>query len=121
MKVPQKSCTRRGMLSVLSSVCDPLGFLAPVVLPAKAMLQELCRRNFGWNETVPQDILLSQFKIERWVKPKGFGHPIHAQLHHFLDASQAGYGAVTYLRMQNDRGGVHVAFLMGKARVTPLR
>lgn len=40
MEVQQKSCTRRGMLSVSSSVHDPLGFLAPVVLPAKIMLQE---------------------------------------------------------------------------------
>ena len=129
----QKTCTRRGMLSVSSSVYDPLGFLAPVVLPAKIMLQELCRINLGWDETTPQDILqqwtrwmedldmLSEFKVERCIKPKGFGHPIHSQLHHFSDASEAGYGVVTYLRMQNNNNDIHVAFLMGKARVTPLK
>ena len=107
MEVQQKTCTRRGMLSVSSSVYDPLGFLAPVVLPAKIMLQELCRRNLGWDEATPQDILqqwtrwmedldmLSEFKVERCIKPKGFGHPIHAQLHHFSDASEAGYGVIS--------------------------
>ncbi|KAK0139489.1 hypothetical protein N1851_023681 [Merluccius polli] len=119
MEIQQKTCTRRGMLSVSSSVYDPLGFLAPVVLPAKIMMQELCRRKVGWDETIPQDILhqwtrwmedldaLSEFKVERCVKPKGFGHPTHAQLHHFSDASEAGYGAVTYLRIQNNRNDIH--------------
>lgn len=133
MEIHQAACTRRGMLSVSSSVYDPLGFLAPVLLPAKIMLQELCRRNFGWDDTVPSDILnhwtrwmaeldmLSKFKVERCIKPKGFGNITHAQLHHFSDASETGYGTVTYLRMQNNKNNVHVGFLMGKARVTPLK
>ncbi len=133
IEIQEKSCTRRGMLSVSSSVYDPLGFLAPVVLPAKIMLQELCRRNFGWDETVPHDILrgwtrwlkelnaLSEFKVERCVKPIKCGSCIHAQLHHFSDASEQGYGTVTYLRIQNSSGDIHVSFLMGKARVTPLK
>lgn len=85
MEVGHKPYTRRGMLSMSSSVYDPLGFLAPAVLPAKILLQELCRRNFGWDETIPQDSLchwtrwveeldmLSEFKIERCIKPKDFG------------------------------------------------
>ncbi len=133
MEIQEKSCTRRGMLSVSSSVYDPLGFLAPVVLPAKIMLQELCRRNFGWDETVPHDILrgwtrwlkelnaLSEFKVERCVKPIKCGSCIHAQLHNFSDASEQGYGTVTYLRIQNSSSDIHVSFLMGKARVTPFK
>lgn len=129
----QRSCTRRGMLSVSSSVYDPLGFLAPILLPAKIMLQELCRRNYGWDETVPQELLhrwtrwieelemLSNFEINRCIKPKDFGTAIHAELHHFSDASELGYGAVTYLRIQNSKNVIHVAFVMGKARVTPLK
>ncbi len=65
MEIQEKSCTRRGMLSVSSSVYDPLGILAPVVIPAKIMLQELCRRNCGWDETVPYDILCGW---TRWFK-----------------------------------------------------
>lgn len=46
--VHERPCTRRGILSVSSSVYDPLGFLSPVLMPAKIILQELCRRNCGW-------------------------------------------------------------------------
>lgn len=124
MEIQQKPVTRRGMLSVASSVYDPLGFVVPVVLSAKILLQELCRRKYGWDETVPQDILqqwlrwledldmLSEFKVDWCIKPKGFGQLRHAHLHHFADASETGYGAVTYLRMLNDVNDIHVAFLM---------
>lgn len=43
-----KPCTRRGMLSTVSSIFDPLGFVAPVLLEGKKMLQELCKENTGW-------------------------------------------------------------------------
>ena len=35
---------RRGILSTVSSVFDPLGVLSPLVLVGKRILQELCRR-----------------------------------------------------------------------------
>ncbi|KAL7841272.1 hypothetical protein SRHO_G00249630 [Serrasalmus rhombeus] len=53
------------------------------------------------------------------MKPKGFGTVISAQLHHFCDASEVGYGTVSYIRFASDRN-VHVSFVMGKARVAPL-
>ena len=38
-----KPCTRRGILSTISSIFDPLGFVAPLLLDGKSILQELCR------------------------------------------------------------------------------
>ncbi len=61
-----------------------------------------------------------EFKVNRCIKPKGFGRISSAQLHHFSEASKSGYGTVTYLRMQNIEKLVHVALLFGKARVAPL-
>lgn len=43
-----KPATKRGILSVVSSLFDPLGFLAPYVLPVKVLLQELWRQKVGW-------------------------------------------------------------------------
>ncbi|XP_062391066.1 uncharacterized protein LOC134078917 [Sardina pilchardus] len=43
------------------------------------------------------------------------------QLHHFADASEGGYGTVTYIHMSNTSGNIQVSLLLGKARVTPLK
>ncbi|XP_032387795.1 uncharacterized protein LOC116699370 [Etheostoma spectabile] len=124
--------TRRGILSVVSSLYDPLGFLAPFIMPAKLMLQELCRRNLKWDEQIPpffskqwydwlSDLQrISEFKVDRCIKPQNFSVSATAQIHHFSDASLVGYGTVAYLRLQ-DGNNVHVSFLVGKARVTPLK
>ena len=42
-----KAPTRIGILYVISSVYDPLGFAAPFTLPAKKILQDLCREEVG--------------------------------------------------------------------------
>ena len=47
--------TRRGILSVVSSVYDP--FAAPFILPAKRILQDLCRKGLGWDTPVSDDDL----------------------------------------------------------------
>ena len=41
--------------------------------------------------------------------------------HHFSDASEVGYGAVTYLRIQDQEGIIHCSFVRGKARVAPVK
>ena len=38
----EKPLTRRGMLSIISSVYDPIGFVSPFILTAKIILQRLC-------------------------------------------------------------------------------
>ena len=133
MDCKERRPTRRGILSVVSSVYDPLGYIAAVTLPAKHILQELCRQGRGWDEEIPQDLQqkwinwlsdlkeLSRFHVQRCLKPLDFGPPVHAQLHHFSDASEVGYGTVTYLRMENGEDDIHVSFLLGKSRVTPLK
>ena len=132
-RVPEKPCTRRGMLSVIGSVYDPLGMGAPFVLHGRLILQELTRRKFGWDDAAPDDLaakwtewledipLLSEACLPRCLKPEGFGSVTSCEIHHFSDASTKGYGVVSYLRFTNDRGEVHCAFVFGKTRLTPLK
>lgn len=58
--------------------------------------------------------------MSRCITSHGFGEISSAQLHHFCDASEVGIGTVSYLRLANCRDEVHVALIMGKAKVAPL-
>ena len=64
---------------------------------------------------------MEKLKIQRCYKPPTFGNVTSVQLHHFSDASDHGYGQCSYLRLTDDTGQVHCSFVMGKARVTPLK
>ena len=50
--IKEKPMTRRGMLSIVSSIYDPLGFVAPFILKGKRLLQLLCQDEIGWDDRV---------------------------------------------------------------------
>ena len=128
-----RPCTRRGILSTVSSIFDPLGFIAPVILEGKSILQELCRNEVEWDDPIPEVVkarwekwrselhLLEQFSVPRCIKPEDFGCVVKGELHHFCDASNKGYGQCSYLRLENEFNKIHCSFVNGKSRVTPLR
>ena len=131
--IPEKPLTRRGILSTVGSFYDPLGILSPVIFTAKRILQDLCRKGLGWDDAIPASAAqewrdwvkelqtLDGFRTSRCLKPPNFGEITSAQLHHFADASEEGYGTVTYLLLHNHQGLAHRAFIMGKSRVAPLK
>ena len=131
--IKDRPATRRGILSIVSSVYDPLGFVAPFILNAKPILQDLCRKKLDWDDVIPEDIMrrwqawlqelpkLEQVAIDRCFKPPNFGEVSSTQLHHFSDASQQGYGAVTYLRITDRSGNTKCSFVMGKSRLAPMK
>lgn len=128
IEMQNKPLTRRGILSVVGSVYDPLGFLAPFVLPAKLILREItwdeeiagkkAERWLSWLEDLQK---LANISVSRCIKPAGFGHVKTFQLHHFADASENGYGTVTYLLLTNDHDQKRCTFMLGKSRVAPLK
>ena len=64
---------------------------------------------------------LQVLKVDRCFKPLNFGEVKEVQLHLFSDASRVGYAAVAYLRIKDTNDNIHIAFVMGKARLAPLR
>ena len=120
------------MLSLVSSVFDPFGFLSPFILKAKLLFQNLCRRKIQWDEHMPEDVLnqwkcwqrdlnhIKEFSVSRCVAPVRFKVK-HAQLHHFCDASQQAYAAVSYLKLTSFEENVHVSFLLAKSKLAPLK
>ncbi|KAL7880976.1 hypothetical protein SRHO_G00032300 [Serrasalmus rhombeus] len=133
INLKERPHTKRGLFSIVSSIFDPLGFLSPIVLPAKGILQDLCRQKYSWDENLPDNVVkdwnkwisslqqLADFGVDRCIKPKQFGEPVFAQLHHFADASANAYGTASYLLLRNATGEAHSTLVMAKARVTPLK
>ena len=54
-----------------------------------------------------------------------YQHPNHddcvVELHHFCDASEIGFGTVSYLRIIYNDGTTSCSFVMGKSRNAPIR
>ena len=77
--------TRRGILSTISSVYDPLGIAAAFLLVGKSILQDLCRTKLSWDEEIGEEYrvrwenwksrlpALGRFSMERCLKPANFG------------------------------------------------
>ena len=45
------------MLSVVSTLFDPCGMVAPVTLPAKILVQQLNQMKLGWDDNIPEPVL----------------------------------------------------------------
>ena len=126
-----KPITKRGVLSTLSSVYNPLGLVSPFILQARVIMQELCRQKIEWDDQLPElqaqqwDIWkkdlkkLSEFKVPRWIKTRASTSSY--QLHHFCDASMVAYGVVSYLVMKGEEGQVQSEIVMAKSRLAPIK
>ena len=124
--------TRRIILSQVASMWDILGLVAPVIIRGKMIFQETTRLKLSWDKPVPDSIAdewrlwlvsladLNEVRFSRCLIPEEFLDGA-AELIHFSDASQSAYGACSYLRIVNKAGQIHVALVMSKARVAPLK
>ena len=65
--------------------------------------------------------LFQNINLDGCFKPLRFGRLIDCILHHFSDASQDGYGQVSYFRLVNEDVYIHCSLAMAKSRVTPLK
>ncbi|XP_051816280.1 uncharacterized protein LOC127537608 [Acanthochromis polyacanthus] len=131
--VNEHPLSRRGILSTVASIYDPLGFVAPFILVGKQILQQMCRDKTGWDEPLSDDLRsqweswlldlrdLADVKIQRCYLPTSLGKVQRYELHHFSDASVTGYGECTYLRAVSATRQIHCSLVMGKARVAPTK
>ena len=133
MNIPAREATKRGILSFISSIYDPLGMVSPFILTAKIILQNLCREKIGlddeipctavsrWNNWIKELPQLAELKVQRCFKPENFGEVKTVELDHFSDASEDGFGAVSYVRTVNHESKIHCSFGIGKSRLAPLK
>ena len=129
----EKQLNRRGILSIVSSVFDPLGLVSPFVLKGKLLLRDLCRENLGWDEPIPEVVakawdewMRSMVALENVSVPRCYVHEgvkddMTVELHHFSDASSVGYGQCSYLRTVASDGSVSCSLVVSKSRVAPIK
>ncbi|XP_042206555.1 uncharacterized protein LOC121855585 [Homarus americanus] len=128
-----RPATRRGVLSLVSSIYDPPGFVAPFIIRVIILFQCECRLRLGWDEPLSavnhttwstwlgELAHLGKLSVPRCLKTACAQEIISAQLHTFCDASQVAYGAVTYLRMVDSSGSIQCSFVYGRAKLAPLK
>jgi hypothetical protein len=127
----KQASTMRKILQGLSRIHDPLGLIAPAVLPARILIQDAWQTRCGWDDVLEKEFRivwsnwitelksLENLRIPRCIRRKE--KPIQLELHAFSDASENGYGACVYLRSTYSNGDVSVSLLLGKSKVAPLK
>ncbi|XP_046391613.1 uncharacterized protein LOC124159746 [Ischnura elegans] len=122
--------TKRTVLSKMTRLFDPLGWVAPVTVVAKILMQDMWILKIGWDTPLPTDIRvrwtsyfnaiprLSKLRIDRWLQTTPTSR---CELHGFADASERAYAAAIYLRVLDDANQCRVFLLAAKSKVTPVK
>ena len=55
--------TRLKMLSLIASLFDPIGFLAPFLVRAKILLQQVWQCGIDWDDVLPSELL---YEWSKW-------------------------------------------------------
>ena len=129
---PEKYWTQRKVLSVVSSVFDPLGFLAPFVIRGRIILKGIWQtRGQQWDSFIDKNLsdqfsdwvrelnAGEVFEVSRWYETSS--ENIRNELHVFGDASEDAFCAVAYLVTENNQSERKVSFIIGKSRVAPVK
>jgi len=127
---PSGELTKRKLLSEVSKIFDPLGWLAPVVIQAKIMIQDLWKLEIGWDDLLPYNLQeqwikyrsnlhhIEQIKINRCIIPAGYNE---VDLYGYGDASEKAYSAVVYACSTDPNQEPKISLVSSKTRVAPIK
>ena len=116
--------TKRGILSQISKVFDPLGLTLPVTARGKLIIRDLWIKKLGWDDIVPESSLtewekhcsdisnLFTLKIQRSCIDQDLDNSLCI----FCDASKSCYGFAVYNICDNKS-----QLLFAKSKVAPLK
>lgn len=123
--------SKRIILSIASQLFDPIGFICPVTLIPKIIMQECWRRKLSWDAKLPNDLekkflkwkeklsFLKDVRIPRKIL-NNFDEETGLSFHVFCDASQHSYATCIYVRNENC-SDVKCHLVQARARVAPLK
>ncbi|XP_073979979.1 uncharacterized protein [Rhodnius prolixus] len=119
--------TKRQLASQIAKVFDPLGWLIPITVFARAIFRVVCQASFSWDDPLPSSIIqewsqfavtlpeLSNIRIPRFLSPS----TPKLYLVGFADASERAYAAVVYLVSLSEE--TVISLIMSKARIAPMK
>ena len=108
----EPATTKRGALSQLAKIYDPLGLVSPTTLPGKLLYREMCEANLAWDGEFPENLTKrwkewyeyfpEHYTVHRTLAPNH--QPILSiNLHAFGDASRKGVAAVVYAVIEQEK------------------
>ncbi|XP_052757764.1 uncharacterized protein LOC128202232 [Galleria mellonella] len=123
-----KSVTKKSILSCIAKFYDPLGFVCPIIVKAKIIMQKLWAEGISWDAS-PSDHVKEEWLF--FIDGLKAMEPIHinrnipiplgskaVQLIGFADASsKIGYGCCVYLRTVDSDCNVRMFLLCAKSRI----
>lgn len=129
----QNSFTRRSLLSIISSVFDPCGWLSPVVLHGRTIMRKIMQetKDAGWDDQLPERFRppwnewleslkgIESLNVRRCFYSVPSTEIVERSLHTFVDASKDGIGFTVYLRSVDRQGNVDVYLIVANSKLTP--
>lgn len=108
----EKPYTRRGILSVINSLYDPLGLVAPVTIRGKMILRKIVTDSSDWDSPLPEQYrsewesqntelqYLEEVNIRRTYieHDASLSKAVRREIHVYSDASEDAIAAVAYLK-----------------------
>ena len=123
--------TKRQVLSDISKMFDLLGWLSPVRMRLKQLMQKIWQAKLQWDDVLPKElsqsyldwrdklVTLRNIRLNRCVMKSGQNSSV--KLHVFCDASEIGYAACVYV-VTVDENNQHTSNLLtAKSKVAPLK
>ncbi|XP_037812758.1 uncharacterized protein LOC119604295 [Lucilia sericata] len=128
--IPQETkITKRKIVSSVAKLFDPAGWISPVVIKGKILIQQLWLERIDWDDFVSTDSLriwneivsdlshINEIQIPRWIQ---FTPVDTIQIHGFCDASKFAYCGAVYIRIQTSSPVVFSHLLVSISKVAPL-
>ncbi|XP_052810470.1 uncharacterized protein LOC128238519 [Mya arenaria] len=130
-QVQDKPLSKRGILSTINSIFDPIGFLAPFILEGRLILRDVVSSDVGWDEPLTPEV---ETKWYRWLNSMNDLECVRVprslftvslsdmrelELQIFSDASEKAISAVAYVVGYIDDHSKMSSFVLGKAKVAP--
>lgn len=129
-----KTLSKRKLLSEISKVFDPLGWLSPVTTKLKLLFQRVWLHDVQWDTELPEEFStewqktrvdlqkINNINVQRWLKTQ---ENDEIELHGFCDSSIKAFACVIYCRVIKQQHSVDKQcapiIIAAKTRLVPIK